>query len=262
MNHLWGGGAVLFFLLSKYQNIGRIIINDVNPALINCYKQIKHHHLALIRELSKLQDAYYSLDNIEQKSDLYYSNRNEYNLIPVKKRSNINAAALFLFLNKNCFNGLYRENKQGKFNVPFGKHFHPTICDKDVIISVHEALQKVEILCGEYTAVKDYIKWDEYNFFYFDPPYRPLLGSLNFKQYTMNNFDDPQQEELKLFCDEINGKGGKFLLSNSDSETEPGISYFEYLYAEYNLQRITSKRTINAFKPGEKTLSEVLIKNY
>lgn len=125
-----GGGAVLFFLLSKYQNIGRIIINDINPALINCYKQIKHHHLALIRELSKLQDAYYSLDNIEQKSDLYYSNRNEYNLIPVKKRSNINAAALFLFLNKNCFNGLYRENKQGKFNVPFGKHFHPTICDK------------------------------------------------------------------------------------------------------------------------------------
>ena len=157
---------------------------------------------------------------------------------------------------------LIRRNFSIKYNVPYGRYLHPTICNEEIILNSHNALQIVEINLGEYTDVILLINWDEYNFFYFDTPYRQLLGFNNFKQYTLNAFNDPEQEALKLFCDRINEHGGRFLLSNSYSEIEPGISYFDRLYEGYHIQHITAPRSINAHSPGIQMCSEILVKNY
>lgn len=257
-----GGGAMLFYMLEHYPNINRVIINDINPALINCYRRIRNNHNTLVRELKKIHDMYYTLESYEQRKELYYRLREEYNQMAVATRNTIRAAALFLFFNKTCFNGLYRENNKGGFNVPFGRYANPTICNEQVISDVHDALQRVEITLGNYTDIMQLVNWEEYNFFYFDPPYRPLLGANNFKQYTLNAFNDPEQEELKIFCDEINEHGGFFMLSNSDSEIAPGENYFEKLYKAYNVQKVYAPRIINAYKPGVQMTKEILVKNY
>ena len=194
-----GGGAMLFYMLEKYPNIRRIIINDINLGLINCYRTIKDNHKALISELSQLHNKFYELESIEEKRCLYYSLRDEYNMIPVDERNTIRTAALFVFFNRTCFNGLYRENNQGNFNVPYGKYVRPNICNEQVVTDAHNVLQHVEILHGNYANVLEFVDWNEYNFFYLDPPYRPLLKANNFKQYTMNAFGDQEQEELKGF---------------------------------------------------------------
>lgn len=257
-----GGGAMLFHMLENHPNINRAIINDINPALINCYLRIKSNHRSLIAELREIHEAYYKEDTQEGRRLFYYMRRNEYNQIPVNRRNTIRSASLFIFLNRTCFNGLYRENNSGGFNVPVGRYIRPTICNEEGLLMAHQILQNVEIISGSYENVMQFVDWGEYNFFYFDPPYRPLLGANNFKQYTLNAFNDPEQEELKAFCDEINAHGGHFMLSNSDSEIEPGVSYFEDLYEGYDVQHIYAPRTINAFAPGVQMATEILVKNY
>ena len=194
-----GGGAMLFYMLEHHPNINRAIINDINPALVNCFRRIKYNHVALIRELRGIHNAYYAIDTHAGKREYYYALREEYNQMAVPARRTIRAAALFLFFNKTCFNGLYRENNHGAFNVPFGRYAHPLICNEQVILDAHDVLQNVEISLGSFASVIRRVNWEEYNFFYFDPPYRPLLGSKNFKQYTLNAFNDTEQEALKEF---------------------------------------------------------------
>ena len=257
-----GGGAVLFYLLEHYPNINHAIINDINPALINCYRRIQNDHVELIGKLRTLHDAFYQMDTLEGRRELYYSLRQEYNDIAVQDRNTIYAAALFIFFNKTCFNGLYRENNQGNFNVPYGRYVRPTICNEQVINDAHCALQNVKLTQGSYKDILQKIDWDQNNFFYFDPPYRPLLGANDFKQYTFNAFDDLEQEALKDFCDDDSNHGARFMLSNSDSETEPNVSYFENLYEGYDVQHIFAPRTINAFVPGVQMATEILVKNY
>lgn len=257
-----GGGAMLFYMLEHYSNINRIIINDVNPALINCYKTIKYHHKELIVELQRLSNAFASLSSDEEREEIFYAYRDEYNIVPFHRRKTIRSAALFIFLNRTCFNGLYRENAKGDFNVPYGRYVHPTICNAPLLSDIHNKLENVEILNGDYTIVMDRVNWTECNFFYFDPPYRPLLGSNNFRQYTRNIFGDQEQEALKRFCDQINDSGGRFMLSNSNSEIEPGVNYFERLYENYDIRQIFAPRTINAFVPGVEIATEILVKNY
>ena len=257
-----GGGAMLFYMLEKYPNIRRIIINDINLGLINCYRTIKDNHKALISELTQLHNKFYELESIEEKRSLYYSLRDEYNMIPVDERNTIRTAALFVFFNRTCFNGLYRENNQGNFNVPYGKYVRPNICNEQVVTDAHNVLQHVEILHGNYANVLGLVDWNEYNFFYLDPPYRPLLKAKNFKQYTMNAFGDQEQEELKGFCDIINNHRGYFMLSNSNSILESGVNYFEDLYNRYNVQQINAPRRINAYAQGSQMATEILVKNY
>ncbi len=257
-----GGGAMLFYMLEHHPNINRAIINDINPALINCFRRVKNNHIALIRELRNIQSAYYSIDSYTGRREYYYLIRKEYNQMTVSARQTIRAAALFLFLNKTCFNGLYRENSRGFFNVPFGRYAHPIICNEQVILGAHEVLQNVEICLGGFAKVVQKVNWEEYNFFYFDPPYRPLLGSNNFKQYTSNAFNDTEQESLKAFCDGIHLHNAQFMLSNSDSEVEPGRSYFEELYNAYNVKHIYAPRSINAHVPGVQMTTEILVTNY
>lgn len=257
-----GGGAMLFHMLAAYPNINRAIINDVNPALINCYRRIKYNHIALIRKLRHFEDLYYGNVTQEEKRAFYNACRVEYNNIPVGRRNTIHAAALFIFFNRTCFNGLYRENRRGGFNVPFGRYIQPKICNERVIIEAHDVLQRVEIYLGGYGDVLQYVNWDDYNFFYLDPPYRPLYNTINFNSYSLQNFGDAQQENLKAMCDVISEHGGLFLLSNSDSELEPGVNYFKQLYNQYHFERVLAPRNINVHVAKREKTTEVLIRNY
>ena len=258
-----GGGAVLFHMLKKHPNFNRVIINDINPALINCYRIIQRNPKQLIAGLRDLESQYYAYQTREDRVTLYTRIRDAYNA-PNFDRDSLQAAILFMFLNKTCFNGLYRENKTGAFNVPIGSYVRPTICNEKIIQSAHQTLQGVTILCEDYRRVLRHINWEENNFFYFDPPYRPLLGATNFNDYSRNDFGDKQQEELAEFCNLIHQNGGKFLLSNSDSEIEPGVNYFErlYLHEGYVFEKIFAPRYINAYVSKRENASEVLIHNY
>lgn len=257
-----GGGAVLFHMLKMFPNIHKVIINDINPALINCYRRIQEDPKELIAQLLVYQQDYYRCKSLIERKDMYYALRTAYNAIVVENRNTIEAASLFMFFNKTGFNGLYRENRNGGYNVPIGSYKNPVICNESVICEAHNALQGVNILCGDYQNVLQHVHQEEYNFFYFDPPYRPLLGASNFKDYSRNIFGDPQQEDLALFCNELNEAGYHFLLSNSDSEIEQGVNYFQQLYAPYHFDRILAPRYINAYMAHRHVASEILIWNY
>lgn len=257
-----GGGAMLFHMLATHPNINRAIINDVNPALINCYLRIRNNHQALIRALRRLENAYYENVTYEEKRNFYNERRDEYNQIPVNRRNTIHAAALFIFFNRTCFNGLYRENRRGEFNVPFGRYVQPKICNEAAINEAHDVLQRVEIYLGGYEDILQHVNWNDYNFFYLDPPYRPLYNTTNFNSYSLQNFGDAQQEELKAMCDVISENGGLFMLSNSDSELEPGVNYFERLYNQYFFERVLAPRNINVHVTKREKATEVLIRNY
>ena len=252
-----GGGAMMFHMLNSHENIRRVVINDINKDLIRCYVLIKESPQTLIAHLDYLEKLYYEMDEVERKK-LYYSIRVQYNTYGLNKDLR---AALFMFLNHTCFNGLYRENACGGFNVPFGRYKKPKICNADVIMADHEMLSKVEVLCGDYKKVFSYLSKD-YNFIYIDPPYRPLLGSDNFKQYSKSDFGDDDQEGLKRFCDRLTARNCRLMLSNSDSTNEDGSSYFQVLYDGYSFSRILSPRFINAYATKREKQREVLIKNY
>lgn len=255
-----GGGAMLFHMLNNYTNIKRVIINDINLDLINCYRMIKDEPQTLIDYLKEYEVLYYS-GTIEERNIVYYSLREKYNEDDISSNER---AALFIFLNKTCFNGLYRVNNSGKYNVPTGRYKHPLICDKETIMLDHQLLNSVEfhILNGDYKQVYKRLSNNHSNFVYLDPPYRPLSTTSYFKEYSNSPFGDTQQEELKQFCDKLTNKGCQFILSNSDSKNEDGSSYFEELYQGYNFSRIYAPRFINALPEKRVKLAEVLIKNY
>ena len=253
-----GGGAMLFYMLTHYPNIRRVIINDVNKDLMFCYQMIKNNPQLLIKLLNDISNEFYALDNIDKKTNFYYQIRERYNNEDLTKEER---TAYFIFLNKTCFNGLYRVNTKGKFNVPFGKYKKPKICDKDIIMSDHELLKKVDIHVGNYDKMIKHLGRG-YNFLYMDPPYRPLSGTSSFIEYTRNVFDDTEQEKLKKFCDLLNSKGCKIMQSNSNSLDNDGESYFTKLYANYNITYIEAHRFINAYAGKREKETELLIMNY
>lgn len=253
-----GGGAMLFYMLTHYPNIKRAIINDVNEGLINCYLLIKNNPNKLIALLRNIKDEYYQLPNLEKKSQYYYQKRERYNN---NEFSQEERAACFIFLNKTCFNGLYRVNTKGKFNVPFGKYEHPNICDEELIKADHKVLQKVDIYVGGYESITNHLD-KKYNFIYIDPPYRPLSGSSCFIEYTRNTFDDKEQEKLKSYCDLLTQKGCRIMQSNSCSLDNNGELYFANLYHTYHIKQIKAHRFINAHVGKREKETELLIMNY
>src|SRR5699024_5187059 len=165
-----GSGAVLFWILNSQYSLDKVIINDINKDLINTYKVIQKYPEKLIAALKKFQDEFYSLlQELEKKKEYYYEKREDFNLRNV---DSVTHAATFIFLNRTCFNGLYRTNRKNEFNVPMGNYKRPTICNKENILAVSKALQDVEILCGDFENTLSYAKGN--TFFYFDPPYKPL----------------------------------------------------------------------------------------
>lgn len=253
-----GGGAMLFHMLRNHPNIKRAVINDVNKDLITCYRLIKEAPEILIEKLERIEGAYHVLETEKGRKEFFYATRDVYN---EHLQDDNERASNFIFLNRTCFNGLYRENGAGKFNVPFGRYKYPQICNTDVIMADHDALSKVDIFCGDYSNIIRHLGQD-FNFVYLDPPYRPLLGSSNFKQYNKSDFGDKEQEELKLFCDRLTERDCKWMLSNSDSYNEDGTNYFEELYNGYTFTKILAPRVINAFADRRTSQLEIIIRNY
>ena len=252
-----GGGAMLFHMLNKHENIKRVVINDINRDLIRCYILVKENPQILIERLSPLKQKYDKL-GIDEKKEFFYEVRSEYNNIALDEDQR---AAHFIFLNHTCFNGLYRENASGGFNVPYGRNNNPRIYDVDIIMADHRMLSKVDIVCGDYKNVITHLG-KGYNFVYLDPPYRPLHGTSSFSKYTRSVFGDNEQEELKRFCDYLTERGCQIMLSNSDSTKEDGSSFFEWLYEGYSLKKILAPRFINAYAQKRKKQKEILITNY
>lgn len=252
------GGAMLFYMLTHFTNIRRVVINDVNEDLIFCYKLIKNTPQTLIEQLKRIANEYLQLSNMDEKSRYYYKVRDKYNS---KETIDEEKAAYFMFLNKTCFNGLYRVNTCGKFNVPFGKYKNPTICNDKLILADHELLKKVDIYAGDYSEIMRFLG-KGYNYIYIDPPYRPLSGTAYFKEYSHNVFDDKEQEKLKIFCDIMTARGCKIMQSNSNSMDDDGESYFAKLYQGYHITQIEAHRYINAHVGKRNKETELLIMNY
>lgn len=258
-----GGGAMLFFMLKKFPNIQRVVINDINKNLTEAYRVIKETPEDLVSALRSIERRYHNLTNELSRKDFYLEKRvlfNEAILSPVDK------TALLLFLNKTCFNGMYRENTKGMFNVPFGKYQHPTICDEKVIYADSLLLNhfNVEIMTGDYWLTSNAINDGEYNFFYLDPPYRPLNKTSSFNSYVKDNFDDSSQRSLAEFCRFISEKYNcLWMLSNSDcSSKNPTDLFFETIYEGFDFQRVFATRSINAQPNKRGKLTELLIRNY
>ena len=209
-----GGGAVLFDILSRY-DINEVYISDINAELINTYRIVKDKINELIALLSDYQSEYIPL-NTDARKGYYNVKRDRFNVLKVNgnEQENIEKAALMIFLNKTCFNGLYRVNKKGLFNVPMGAYKNPMICDESNLRAVSEKLQNVTIVCGDYRKSADFI--DKNTFVYFDPPYRPITDTASFTAYTENLFNDEEQIELARFVDEMDKKGAKIVVRKED----------------------------------------------
>lgn len=256
-----GGGAVLFDVLSKYE-LDEVYISDVNAELINMYLMVRDCADELITMLTEYQSEYLALDG-EGRKRYYYNKREEFNnlIISGESKTGVKSAALFTFLNRTCFNGLYRANKNGLFNVPKGDQVNPLICNGENIREVSTALEKVQIICGDYSTSRAFI--DQHTLVYLDPPYRPLKGRDSFISYTETEFDDSCQCALAGFIEEIDAMGAYIILSNSDPKNvDPTDDFFEDLYANYDVQRINAKRKINRNANHRGYITELLIKNY
>ena len=256
-----GGGAVLFDILSKY-DLEQIYISDINAELINTYRIIRDDIDNLIEMLYGMKNEFIPLDT-DVRKEYYMKKRERFNDLKVNGNENINIekAALMIFLNKTCFNGLFRVNKKGLFNVPMGSYKNPMICDEANLRAVSEKLQKVTIVCGDYRESASFI--DENTFVYFDPPYRPITDTASFTAYTENLFNDEEQIELARFVDEMHKKGAKAVISNSDpknSNTED--DFFDNIYSAHNIKRVEATRMINCNSEARGKIKELLISNF
>ncbi len=253
-----GGGAVLFHLLNHYPNLQKVIVNDINTDLIDTYKTVKENLSSLIELLGQWQEEYYCLLAEEDKKKAYYYGKRD--LFNQRVSDRVLQSALFIFLNKTCFNGLYRVNRKGEFNVPIGSYKKPLICDVVNLEAVHYALQKVEILNGDFEQTLTYAE-DE-TLFYFDPPYKPLSKTSSFNSYAKEVFDDTEQIRLANFCKEIDKLGYHWILSNSDIKGEnPNDNFFDNLFEDFSISRVLAKRSINANADRRGFLTELLITN-
>lgn len=254
-----GAGAVLFDILNNYE-LDEILINDSNAELMNAYLKLRDNVSELIQLLQQFEKEHLNRDD-EGRKEYYYAQRDLYNsLISNKKSNSTLKAALFIYLNKTCFNGLYRVNKKGIFNVPIGSYKNPTICDVENLILVSEKLKSVNIIAGDYRQTEKFI--DENTFVYFDPPYRPLSKTSEFTSYNETNFNDDNQRELAEYIKHLANNGAKVLASNSDPKnTNPDDNFFDELYKPLNISRVTAKRSINSKGNNRGNITELLITN-
>ena len=249
---------MLFYMLQQHPNIKRAVINDINPDLITCYRTVRDNVELLIPALRDIQAEYHALSDMEAKREMFMAVRQRYN---EKNLDPIENTVKFFFLNRTCFNGLYRVNKRGLFNVPWGKYMQPQICDENTLRTDSELLKRVEILEGDFEDTLPYAQGN--TLFYFDPPYRPLSDTSSFNDYTKDAFNDESQVRLKEFCDQVDVDGHSFMLSNSDCKGKnEADNFFEVLYAKYSIDRVMASRNVNANGAKRGKISELLIRNY
>lgn len=236
-----GGGAVLFNLQPK-----NAIINDFNEELINVYQVIKNNLDELVADLKKHKNE----------ADYFYSIRSLDRNGAFKKLTNVQRASRIIFLNKTCFNGLYRVNNAGEFNSPFGRYKNPNIVNEPTLKAVNKFLNSnnIEIISGDYSEILK--KADKKCFVYLDPPYHPISESSNFTGYVQGGWNIYDQIDLKTACDELHKKGVKFLLSNSSAD------FIKDLYKDYKITIVKANRAINSNGADRGEVDEVLIRNY
>lgn len=236
-----GGGAVFFDLQPS-----KAIINDYNKELINAYNVIKDKVDFLIKDLEKHKNE----------EEYFYTIRGADRIDDYSKWSDIQKASRLIYLNKTCYNGLYRVNSKGQFNTPFGKYRNPNIVNKKRLHHVSEFLNSIElrIYNQDYREVLELA--DQDTFIYLDPPYYPLSNTSSFTSYTAGGWGEKEQIELKMCCDELNKQGIRFLLSNSSAP------FIKELYKEYNISYVGATRSINSKGNNRGKVKECLIKNY
>ena len=254
-----GGGAVFFHIAQKYPALKQFYLIDINDDLVNCYNIIKENVKSLVPELFYLQDQFSEIKRPERK-EFYREIRKSFNTEKVDQ-FNTKTAAKLIFLNKTCFNGLYRVNRKGEFNVPFGDYEKPRICAANNLMIASQVLQKAQIIHGDFQDSKRYI--NKHTFVYLDPPYRPLSPTAGFTSYSKEDFGNEEQIRLAEFCKQINNRGAKFLLSNSDPKNEnPKDHFFEDKYKGFVIERVKATRAINCKASGRGQINELLITNY
>jgi len=253
-----GGGAVLFDILNNYK-IDEVYISDINYELICTYTTIRDNVNELVAILSEMEQVYLSA-SIDERKIIYSDNRYRFNDIKATTNNKTEIAALFVFLNKTCFNGLYRVNSKGGFNVPQGAYKNPCICDTQNLLAVSKKLANVKIVCGDYKLSSDFI--DSNTFVYFDPPYRPLTETSSFTSYSKDGFNDDSQVELAKYIDILGARGAYTLASNSDPKNaDENDTFFDKLYSNHRILRIQANRAINSNGAKRGKISELLIAN-
>lgn len=254
-----GGGAVLIDILQRYK-VKEAYAFDINIDLINCYNVIKNNVEELIKQLYKKEKEFLSLNN-EERQKYFYDVREEYNSYKLENELNIKRASEFIFLNRTCFNGLYRVNKEGKFNVPCGKYKNPTICDSNNLRNLSKLIENVIFEYGDYRKSEQYV--NNNTFVYFDPPYRPISTTSGFTSYTKEEFNDESQIELAKYYDKLSLKNAKLMLSNSNPKNiNEDDTFFENIYKGFYINEVFAKRMINSNAKERGQISELLITNY
>jgi DNA adenine methylase len=260
------GGGALFFHIAQTYDIDEFLIADVNEELVLAYQTIRKDVSSLIELLKEMELKYYRLSP-DQQRDYYYSIRSQFN----EKRTEINyhsfqeswieRTAQIIFLNRTCFNGLFRVNSKGEFNVPFGRYRNPLICAEENLRQVSELLQRTKIQLGDFTDCESFVSLN--TFVYFDPPYRPISKTSSFTSYSRYDFDDAAQLRLASFYRLLNEKGAKLMLSNSDPKNEdPTDHFFEDAYRDFLIVRVRANRMINSDARKRGPINELLIMNY
>jgi DNA adenine methylase len=260
-----GGGSFFFHVAQKY-SVDRLVIADSNRDLILAYWTIRDRVGALILTLQDIQAKYLSLSE-KQREDYYYATRKLFNenkmLIDMESFSDdwIERTAQLIFLNKTCFNGLFRVNAAGLFNVAFGKYVNPKICDPSNLVAVAQILERTEILLGDFSSVLPLVNAN--SFVYLDPPYRPLSVTSNFTGYSSNSFTDADQTRLAEFCRDATMIGAKLMISNSDPENiGSDDTYYQDTYPGYSITRAYANRMVNCKADRRGKITELIITNY
>ena len=234
------GGGALYFDIAPFD----AYISDINPELVNLYEVIRDDVEALISDLSSHENSSEYYNEIRALD----RNPNYTNISPVRK------ASRFIYLNKTCFNGLYRVNRKGFFNVPFGRYANPNFLNKESLYAASEVLQTTQIECASFENILNFVKKGD--FVYFDPPYIPLSQTASFTSYSKEDFGMDKQVQLKSLCDKLSAMGVNFMLSNSDTPIS------NELYSEYNVEKIYASRSINSKADGRGKIAEIIVRNY
>jgi len=260
-----GGGAMFFYLKSQFE-VKEAYLYDVNPELVVGYKTIQKSPQKLITRLKELENEYLIKDE-KQRQILFYSIRDLYNQQASefdysKQRLNwVERSAYLIFLNKTCFNGLFRQNSKGSFNVPFGRYKNPTICDEENLVKVHLALKDTKIEVGDFSKSSRLVKPG--TLIYLDPPYRPISTTSSFTSYAKTGFNDDDQRRLASFFDIMDKKGAYMLLSNSDPKNyNSADNFFDELYSKHRINRVLASRMINCDAKKRGVIQELIITNY
>ncbi len=260
-----GGGSLFFFLKPKY-NLAQCYLSDIAPDLILVYRIVKKSCQDLLKILQKMEDKYLPLDQ-DGRKEYYYEVRHQFNYNRNEDFSRINSkgierAAQIIFLNRTCFNGLFRHNSKGEFNVPIGSYKKPVIVQETKLTNAAELLKNVTLENADFSAVEDLVTAD--SFVYFDPPYRPLSKTSSFTAYSKNSFDDAEQMRLARLFKKLDKKGALLMLSNSDPQNIGGSEddFFIRHYGNYNISRLEARRNINSKSLGRGKIYELVITNY